>query len=246
MSDTQLLTAQENVSVAEQRHSRAMQRSAEKQSLPGLGTTTPGELTPSDLVVLRRRHWSKEELNGVVRVQIENLPHEVIKAALASAVLANEEAGALRLEMSQEKFFFGLFASTTLRVVRTGNDAQWPTGSLESRLGGIGSVSDIIHRWLGADSREPWVSAGQRIMKRMTDIRVLDREVVRKKVLKFFTVTSKHYVQPERTLAMFTRRPVRRLLEKCEQTRPEVHDRLMGEIDNGIGRRQIAPEDSGY
>ena len=251
MSDIQLPRAQGKVSKTEEGHSYAMRRSAVKQALPGLGTIAPGQLTSSDLVTLRRSHWSNEDLNGVVRVQLEKLTNEVIMTALASAVLANEEAGALRLKVSREEVFFGLFTSTTLQVVRTGNDPQWPVGSLEERVnkqfrGGATSVSDIIYRWLGADSDNPWESAGGRIMKRMVDNKFLDREIVRKKVLKFFTVTSNHYVLPDRTSALVTRQPVRRLLDECQQTRSVVHDQMMRGVQNGIDRRRTVPGDSYY
>ena len=101
-----------------------------KQSIPGLGTTTPGKLTPSDLVILKRTPWSTEELNGVVRVQVKNpdASDDAIESALATALLANEEAGALRLEAVQEKFFFGWFTRTILRAVRV---RQMEKGGLE-------------------------------------------------------------------------------------------------------------------
>ena len=65
--------------------------------------------------------------------------------------------------------------------------------------------------------------------------------MTRRKVLKFFTATSKHYVLPERTSDLITLPPVR-LLETCQLARPEVYDEIMSDIENGSSRRSESRE----
>ena len=65
--------------------------------------TTPKELTPSDLVLLEMTPKRNEELPGVDQVQVDDPPSAGIERLLATALLANEEAGAFRLEMVKEK-----------------------------------------------------------------------------------------------------------------------------------------------
>ena len=76
------------------------------------GTTTPEELTPSDLVLLEMTSESNvgiktrvlaEKLHGGVRTLVNAPPSQRIERVLATALLANEEAGAIRLEMVKEK-----------------------------------------------------------------------------------------------------------------------------------------------
>ena len=238
MSDTQLPTVQQGVSVKERELPVPVR---EEVVIPYLETTARAELTPSDLVLLRRLPWTNQELNGVLRVQVKYTPDEIITEAVAAAILANEEAGAICLGVTQKKVFFELFTRTTLRVIRTGNAALWPGGSLEASLDGDGTVSDIIYRWLGKDYPSPraWVMEG--ILTRMVSAEVLDLEVVEKRVLKLFTVTSEHYVLPNRTSPMLMAQSLR-LLEACKRARPEVYDKLMSEIGNGFSRRTESPD----
>ena len=238
MSDTQVLTVQQGVSVKERELPDAI---PEEVPIPYPRTAARVELTPSDLACLRRLPWSDQELNRVLRVQVSNLLDKIITEAVAAAFLANEEAGVIRLEVTQKKVFFELFTQTTLRVVRTGNAARWPGGSLEASLDGDGTVSDIIYRWLGEDYPNPWAWVMECFLTRMVSAEVLDVEAVEKRVLKLFTVTSEHYVLPNGTSPLLMG-PSLRLLEACKRARPEVYDKLMSEIGNGFNRRTESPD----
>ena len=214
--------------------------------------TRPQELTPSDLVVLEMMPRRNEELHGVVRVQVDDPPSAGIERLLATALLANEEAGALRLEMVKEKVFkkevfFGVFTTleTTpsfLRAVEVGNTPRWPTGSLESELCKHGAVSNIISDWIGTTSDHPENRAVKRIMAMMVHRTLMEVEVDKERVLKLFTMTSRYYVLPERTSALVMQRSVR-LLEECQRTRPDVHDQLTKDIAIGFARQTSEPSD---
>ena len=189
---------------------------------------TPEELTPSDLVLLEMMPRSNKELHGVVRVQVDDPPSAGIERLLATALLANEEAGALRLEMVKKKVV----------AVAVGNATEWPTGSLESTLGKHGAVSDIIYDWIGTTSDDPENRAVKRIMTAMVNRTLL--EVDKKRVLKLFTMTSRYYVLPERTSPLVMQRSVR-LLEEFQRTRPDVHVQLTEDIAIGFARRTTEP-----
>ena len=276
MPYSRLLTAQAEVSMTDEGLSHAGQPRAgqsrssnggfasrpaaeEQATAPGLGPTMPGQLTPSDLVLLQRMPRYEEELDGVVRVQVRAPvdSKDAIRSAVAVAMLANEAAGALRLEVDQKKVFFGLVTRATLWIHQAGRAAQWPPGSIEASLnekicgeefqrigGAFASVSDTIYGWIGKPSPDPWARAMQRIMDSMVTRGLLDRVGVPKRVLKLYTVTLTHHVLPERTADLVMRQLAKsdqRLLETCQQDRPDVHDQLLCQIGSGFSRRAEIP-----
>ncbi len=195
--------------------------------------TTPQELTPSDLVVLEIMPRSNEELHGVVRVQVDGEPSFGIgRLLLATALLANEAVGALRLEVVKERVV----------AVRVSNPHQWPAGSLERSLDKRGAVSDIIYDWIGTTSNDPERQAVVQIMAMMVHRTLLELEVDKKRVLNLFTMSKRYYVLPERTSALDMQRSVR-LLEECQRTRPDVHDQLTKDIEIGFARRTNEPSE---
>ena len=68
MSDTQVLTVQQGVSVKERELPDAI---PEEVPIPYPRTAARVELTPSDLACLRTLPWTNQELNGVLRVQVK-------------------------------------------------------------------------------------------------------------------------------------------------------------------------------
>ena len=181
-----------------------------------LGRKTPGELTPSGLLLLEMMPRSNNELHGVVRVRVDDPPSAGIERLLRTALMANEEAGALRLVMVGKK---------VVAFLAVGNAPRWPTGSLESELCKNGAVSDIIYHWVGTPSDDPKCRAMKRIMTSMVDRGLL--EVDKRRVLKLFTMTSRYYVLPERISALDMQRSV------------DVHDQLTKDIAIGFDRQTI-------
>ena len=219
----------------------------DQQPRPQWENSTPVQLTPSDLIFLERIPFVDGRLN---RDQSLSLSKEAVETALAMAVLANEEAGAIRLHVERTKYFFGLFTNKQLRTVRTGKGSQWPTTSLESDMYSRRGrpVSEIIYDWLGKNSTTPRRDAELLILDRMATRGLLNKEVdvVAKKWLCFSSQKTKtHYVIPEPTAAEVARQPEGRsgrLLMECQKNRPEVYELLMGEIGSAFSKRTISSE----
>jgi len=218
------------------------------------GYVTPGELTPSDLIFLSLMPSFRKEVYGGFRVQLSSPPscETIIEATLATALLANEESGAIRLEVVPTYKFFGLWSVTTLVAARTGNVAKWPAGSLEANIYRViprppaAELSETIYRWLGEDSCKPWELAVESVKNKMVARGLIQKAVerVQRKFLIFTWVSTKtHYLLPERTQAVIERQPmesVERKLQTCQLMRPRLWNRLVNEIGKGVRRRTLA------
>ena len=228
-----------------------LRRVVEAPSGPVAKAPARAVFSPSELFILRNMPWSSQELNGVVRVQVHDLtahgwrtPDESggIERAVMEAILANEEAGAIRLRSNvvRKDGFFGPSFSTALLATPEHKTARWPSGSLEGTLReqvvSETKVSDLVYGWIGMDSGDPRVQALQPLMERFVAKGVLELESVQKRALKIFHWTSKHYVLPERTATLMERGPAR-LADAHPQNRPEVREQLIGEINDGFNRR---------
>ena len=143
--------------------------------------TKPKDPTPSDLLFLELAPSSNRESHGVVRVHVDGPPtppswpessHKIVKL-MATAILANEEAGTLRLEMVNEE-------APKVVAAAGSTTPNWPGSSLESQLRQYGAVSDSIYAWIGEQRTWPKTDAIERIMASMMDRRLL--EVDKKKV----------------------------------------------------------------
>jgi hypothetical protein len=209
------------------------------------------QLAPSELVLLNGERFAKKRVwwGGVelLHTKTKVSSKEIGLAILEAAFLANEEAGAIRLEVGQKKTFFGLFQVTTLFAVPSENAPKWPAHSLESYVHqhtsqGRADVSTIIYRWLGHDSFSPWNSAVNLIKKGMAQRGMLE-EIKEKKRLKFFTAT--HYMLLRRTerLARYESvEPVQQALAVCQQARPEVWNLLVTQIKGAIASRTLGSD----
>ena len=192
-------------------------------------------LTPSELILLNgeefasKASWPEGSVD-LLHVKTKVSARQLGQPMLAAAFLANEQAGALRLEVGQKKVFLRLFSVTTLFAVPRSNLLGWPAYSLESNVDQLVGkdrmeVSTIIYTWLRHDTPFPWKSAVELVKEGMGRRGLLG--VVKAKRLRFFTVN--RYVLPTRTAALAAQRSVasiRQLLVACQQTRPEVWDRL--------------------
>lgn len=123
-------------------------------------------VTPSEAVLLHGDRFAKSDtilttgetllLNGA-KVAAEDLS----RAALAAAVLANERAGAIRLEVRTEKHLFGLIKTRRIYAETADAAPAWPRGSLEAVLlacraeTGARKVADILYHVMEEDSPAP-------------------------------------------------------------------------------------------
>lgn len=212
-------------------------------------------LTPSETVLLHGDRFAGEV--GMMRNKEELLAVEkkvstdqLAEAALAALVLGSEQAGGIRLEARTKKVLFGLMSRQTLYAERAG-DARWPEGTLEAlfraRLGAEPrEVSDLLYDMLEHDTSVPADDVLDRIKQGLFGRDLLEREEVKK--LKIFT-TYRYRLAPA-TLDLLREQPaepVRRLLDECERSRPEVWQLLKKHVGSALSRRtEQSDSDSSY
>jgi hypothetical protein len=157
----------------------------------------------------------------------------VARRMVAAAFLANEQAGALRLELRQEKALFGLMKTEALHAVPGGRSVSWPAGSLEGQVAGRVAagpkVQDLVRGILGSESASPAQTLCARAKAALATRGVLHAE--EKKTLKLFTSIT--YSLPPAVLAAAQQTGVaaqEQLLAACEQQRPAVWKALLEAI----------------
>lgn len=206
------------------------------QALWNIGTheeeadIAPAKLTPSDNAALDRLTRTRKEEHGHAWVEVDlpsPAPVADVTCVLSTALLAREEAGEIRLEILGGKLIAKLIASP-----------RWPGGSLEMGLCEGGPVYATIFKWIGSNSSTPTGDAMQRILASLVKRTLLDVE--RKRILGRFTMTSSHYLLPQRTASRLVERPDR-LIEECRRTRPDVHAALTKDIERAFAERYEEP-----
>jgi len=203
-------------------------------------------LTPSETVLLHGDRFAGEA--GMLRGKTELLTadrkvstDQLAEAALAAMVLGSEQAGGVRLEARTKKVLFGLMSRRTLYVEAAGGAAP-PEGTLEAgfraNLGtGPREVDDVIHDMLEMDTSYPAEDVLDRVRAGLFRRGVLERDEVKK--LKIFT--SFVYRLAAGTPDLLREQPadpVRRLLDECERSRPEVWQLLKKHIGSALARRK--------
>ena len=196
----------------------------------------PSLLTPSEIILLHGDKFARTssaavELWGWVGFNVNAL-------TLAAAFLANEQAGAVHLEVRQEKALFGLLRLDKLCALRGDHRISWPAHSLESRMWPLAGnyVSEIVADWLGGKYPSPWKEVGNRVRAELVSRGLLQKE--RKSGLKGL-FAGESYVLPAETAALATQQsiePIVELLETCRRTRPEVWRLLIEGINKGISK----------
>jgi hypothetical protein len=210
-------------------------------------TTSP--LAPSELVYLNGESFAKKVMVGNVKLLHSGNSVSVAQlgqAIMAVAILASEQAGAIRLEVRQKKALLGLRTVNGLYVVPTDFAAAWPAYSLESMVRPLAEqlqadkesneVTNILYSWLREDTASPWQSSIELLKEGMAARGILTK--VEEKKLMVLKVT--HYEIPASTTALvsqFSVEPYRQLLEMCENGRPEVWKLLDKQIKEAIRSR---------
>jgi hypothetical protein len=193
-------------------------------------------LTPSERVLLFGDRFARPGgmlgtnevvLSSEARVNADDLVDPVI----AAAILASEQAGAVRLEERHGKALFGLVKTHALHVLPGARQVEWPEGSLESRVVQIAreqpKVADLVTRLLGGKESNALV---QELFSRMKSV-LAARGVLHaeeKKTLKVFTSVS--YSLPAEARAAAERdgtEQAKALLDACRGQRPEIWKYIM-------------------
>lgn len=214
---------------------------------------TAAPLAPSELIYLNGEQFaSKARLNNIELFNGEKVASDQLgQAMMAAAILANEAAGTIRLEVRKKKALFGLRKVDALYVEPVAT-ANWPEGSLEAQIGLIApqltdankprnEVSTILYQWMQEDAPAPWLWAAQLVRQTLAQRGLLD--TVTEKKLKIFNTT--RHTLPESTAALAAElplAPVQELLETCQKTRPEVWKLLTKDIKAAISRRTEADD----
>lgn len=218
-----------------------------------LAPTSP--LTPSELVLLNGEHFAKKVMLGNIKLLHTDASvsiSQLAQAILATAVLADEFSGNLRLEVRQEKAMFGLRKVRKLYANSTPHPVEWPQYSLESQLpqiaerfkneDGSHQVSNLIYAWLRQDSSSPWQSTIEMVKSGLAERDLLEKtEQTRLRIL-----TVVNYSLPESTASMATQLPIepmKQLLENCESYRQDIWDLLVKEIKKAIKDRTEQDDD---
>ncbi|MFL5381606.1 MAG: hypothetical protein ACJ8GN_03705 [Longimicrobiaceae bacterium] len=202
----------------------------------------PLVLTPSERVLIFGDRfstpagmlgYSEVVLSSGSKVDADRLAQNLF----AAAFLANEQAGAIGLELRQGKAMFGLMKTEKLHAVSGHEQVGWPQGSLEAVIAASvqrhPEVDDLVGGILGQKTNSPAQSLCARAKAALAARGVLHAE--EKKTLKVFTSVT--YLLPEhaRMAAEQTGAGhVEQMLRACQQQRPQLWAALIRDIKAGI------------
>lgn len=217
-------------------------------------------LTPSEVVLVHGERFSKPEKNGytVPRGGAVVDSDTLGNVALQAALLANEQAGAIRLEEGTEKRIFGLFKSKVIRAVLGASEPEWPEGSFEAQIHervkaqGAGEgieIRALVIALFSDDVPNPASSVLDRVCGAMHLRGLTDVETRETKSLKIFTVKSTVSVLNAAGTALAGRypaEPARELLTSFARTRPDAWKLIEAAIRSGLtARQEMQDYDSG-
>ncbi len=215
---------------------------------------TPTELvqrrpfTPSELILLNGEQFAQKaglfrSNVGLFHVKAKVSTQQLGQAMLAAGVLANEQAGAIRLDVRPSS----LLAVPCKRVA-------WPAHSLESEVFRLArvlppgeesdEVSAIIWAWFREGCSNPWLRTVGLVAAGLIARGLLETDKARR-LADFFFVTSTRYVLPERTASLVAQQPVepvRQLLGTCQHNRPDVWELLVRQIEAAVNERRRESE----
>jgi len=205
-------------------------------------------LTPSEVIFLNGELFAKKVTLGNVQLLHSDEKvslNQLGQAILTAAILADEQAGAFRLEVQERKAMLGLRKVQKLFAVPANAREDLPEYSLEATLSDLAvrlkpedknDISTIIYTWLRKDTFSAWSTAMDLVKAGMGKRGLLEAQDVKK--LKIFTETV--YTLPERIVRLIKGQsvePVKALLENCARTRPEVWKLLDSSIKKAISDR---------
>lgn len=173
-------------------------------SRPGAGATSSAcsaeeYLTPSETVLLQGDRFARRD---TIRTIGEKLlldestkvdATELAETALAAAVLANVEAGAMSVELQTNRHLFGLVKTRSMVVENREENPAWAEGSLEAAVlsmrpeSGSRKMADLLYDVLEEDTGNPPLHALGLIKRGLAARGVLREEEA--KTLKVFTTT---------------------------------------------------------
>lgn len=211
-------------------------------------------LTPSELVYLYGEQFADKVLlgNNETLFSGEKVSTAKLgKAMVLAALLACEQAGAVRLEIGERKGLFGLTKVQDLFAMPGTPSQPLPPHSLEAEFAGLAqqwapknanTIYHILFYWLGRETASPWFEAVEEIKRNMHQRGLLEATTTTR--LKIFTNTT--YSLPESTAALMkgqSPQGVKAMLENCQRTRPEIWKRMEKSIQKAISARTESSND---
>jgi hypothetical protein len=205
-------------------------------------SAAPLVLTPSERVLVFGDRfstpagmlgYSEVVLSSGNKVDADRLAQNLF----AAAFLANEQAGAIGLELRQGKAMFGLMKTQKLHAVSGPKQVGWPQGSLEAVIAASvqqhPKVDDLVGGILGQKSNSPAQRICGQVKAALAARGVLYAE--EKKTLKVFTSVAYSLPDAARAAAEQTGAGhVEQMLRACEQQRPQLWAELIRGIKAGI------------
>ncbi|HSU13852.1 hypothetical protein [Longimicrobium sp.] len=202
----------------------------------------PLAITPSERVLLFGDRFSKPAgmlgygevvLSSGNKVDAEGLATSL----MAAAFLANEQAGAIRLELRPGKAMFGLMKTEHLHAVPGQRQVGWPEGSLERVISisvqNAPKVDDLVSGILQQRSQSPAQTICSRVKAGLAARGVLAAE--EKKTLKIFTSVT--YSLPDharRAAEQGGTAHVEQMLNATQHQRPQIWAQLTRNIKSAI------------
>ncbi|HWI64715.1 MAG TPA: DUF4339 domain-containing protein [Symbiobacteriaceae bacterium] len=221
------------------------QAAAAVQTAPATGA---GVLTPSEVVLLhadqfvgegtllKGGNWTSLTTGAKVGYM------ELTQTLLTAALLANEQAGAVRLRMQPKKAMLGL-KSTNVALVEYVQDAVWPEGTLEwiavegMRGQKPREAEDLFTGMLLMDSTYPHTLAGNIACVGLEKRGLLSTEE-KKKLLIVSVMNFKVTDETRAAMAACPPPAVRQLLDQCRQSRPDLFQALADAAKAALGNRR--------
>jgi hypothetical protein len=206
-------------------------------------SSNASEFTPSDLVILFGDRFAPEA--GILMPREEVLTsgkkignEGLALAAVRAALLANEQAGAIRLEKGTKKVMFGLMKKETMNVVVTGSPPAWPQGSMEAAVAaaaarGTPNVEELVAALIVKQRTDP--------SKHLLDIArigmALRGLLAAEETKKLKILTTIKYTLPDPVRARLNPADadeVKSILDSDDRTRPDISRAVTKAIKSAI------------
>jgi hypothetical protein len=221
-------------------------------------TSAPSQtqLAPSELVSLFGAQFAPR--GGKSATEAPHIPStkqedytQLAAKIVAAALLADEQAGSIRLQAGAKKALFGLRTVQVVTAVAGGDPPPAPEGTWETRLyqallkekERTSEVQSLVFR-LVPKSKDPfgWVIDVALGALRQRDL----LEVTEERKLKVITI--RHWNLPDSTAQLASQESpaeAQRLLTQAERDRPELWKLLVDQIKRGIKQNEEQSDTGG-
>lgn len=217
----------------------------------GQGPASPalqeGALSPADVVLLYIEQFAAAgslikggNFNSLV-TQAKAGYQELTIAMFQAALLAVEQAGAVRLRLEPKKAMLGLKTLNLVMVEPLADAIPWPEDTFEGMIrrsvqNGARNAADIFTAMLLVDSSYPWTLGTYVAMASMERRGLLAGETTKKMAI--FSSTSYRLMPHVRELmAAYRPEPVRHLLDECRRLRPDLFQAIADAVRTAVENR---------